>query len=142
MTGSFSRLQESGHKIGIILFAFKMQFVCAIVLFVLVMSAHDLLLRQTDVTFPNTFIIPELRGRRVAFDVNGDPLTSAYTFYNYLNSNSRFSFQQVCVWACTTSVFAQSVSSPFLCCLLAFPQFFIYFNLCLVNTKRVYTSPF
>lgn len=51
---------------------------------------HKQYLSKVDFTYPNNFIISALRGRRIAFDVNGDPLTADVTFFIY-----NFTIQQV-----------------------------------------------
>ncbi|KAK7481552.1 hypothetical protein BaRGS_00027201, partial [Batillaria attramentaria] len=56
---------------------------------------HDTYLSKVDFTFPNDFSVTALRGRRVAFDVNGDPLTSAFTFYQYNLVNAVYTYQEV-----------------------------------------------
>ncbi|XP_076452891.1 uncharacterized protein LOC143288376 [Babylonia areolata] len=55
---------------------------------------HKNYLSKVDITLPTTFPIPELRGRRLAYDVNGDLLFSGYTFYNYASSGGSYVFQK------------------------------------------------
>lgn len=52
------------------------------------------ILKKVDYTFPQDFFIRELAGRRVAYDINGDLIYSAYTFYNFINVNGAYRFQQ------------------------------------------------
>lgn len=51
------------------------------------LTFHTQYLSKVDFTFPTTFSIQSLRGRRIAFDLNGDPLTSSFTFYRYDHIN-------------------------------------------------------
>ncbi|KAK7087415.1 uncharacterized protein [Littorina saxatilis] len=47
---------------------------------------HDTYLSKVNLRYPDDFFIPEFRRRQLAFDVNGDPLTSSFTFFSYVNS--------------------------------------------------------
>ncbi|KAL8562533.1 hypothetical protein ACOMHN_045798 [Nucella lapillus] len=63
------------------------------------LTFHNSYLSKVDITLPNTFPVTELRRHRLAFDVNGDPLTSSYTFYNYNNNGGSFSFKKFGVYS-------------------------------------------
>lgn len=56
---------------------------------------HDQYLSKVDFTFPNDFSIAALRGRRIAFDVNGDPLTPSFSFYRYNLQNAAYTYEKV-----------------------------------------------
>lgn len=58
-------------------------------------SAFHSQLSTLNFTYPGTFSVAALRGRRIAFDMNGDLISSGYTFYNYNSRSGSYAFEQV-----------------------------------------------